>query len=76
MAVERKKEKRRGEKVNDYSGTIVSERRRGRTHTLGLKIPNKLGLSCAKLRLNWARMLGLPLYICFIKKQVLLISSF
>jgi hypothetical protein len=29
-----KKEKRR-EKVNDYSGTIVSERRRWRTHTLG-----------------------------------------
>jgi hypothetical protein len=29
MAVER------GEKVNDYSGTIVSERRRWRTHTLG-----------------------------------------
>jgi hypothetical protein len=23
------------EKVNDYSGTIVSERRRWRTHTLG-----------------------------------------
>ena len=31
----RKKEKR--EKVNDYSGTIVSERRRWRAHTLGPK---------------------------------------
>ena len=27
---------------------------------LGIEI-NKLGLSCAKLRLNWARMLRLPL---------------
>ena len=35
MAVER--EKGRREKVNDYSGTIVSERRRWRTHTLGPK---------------------------------------
>jgi hypothetical protein len=34
MAVERKRKERR-EKVNDYSGTIVSERRRWRTHTLG-----------------------------------------
>ena len=33
MAVEKKKRER--EKVNDYSGTIVSERRRWRTHTLG-----------------------------------------
>jgi hypothetical protein len=39
MAVEkkRKREKREREKVNDYSGTIVSERRRWRTHTLGPK---------------------------------------
>jgi hypothetical protein len=43
MAVEekRKKEKRKRkekrEKVNDYSGTIVSERRRWRMHTLGPK---------------------------------------
>ena len=29
------REKERREKVNDYSGTIVSERRRWRTHTLG-----------------------------------------
>jgi hypothetical protein len=36
MAVERR-EKREREKVNDYSGTIVSERRRWRTHTLGPK---------------------------------------
>ena len=34
---ERKKKERR-EKVNDYSGTIVSERRRWRTHTLGPKV--------------------------------------
>ena len=32
---ERKRKKERREKVNDYSGTIVSERRRWRTHTLG-----------------------------------------
>ena len=32
---EKEKEKERREKVNDYSGTIVSERRRWRTHTLG-----------------------------------------
>ena len=39
MAVERKKKKREErEKVNDYSGTIVSERRRWRTHTLGPKV--------------------------------------
>jgi hypothetical protein len=37
IAVEREKKERRGEKVNDYSGTIVSERRRWRTHTLGPK---------------------------------------
>ena len=37
MAVEREKKEKRGEKVNDYSGTIVSERRRWRTHTLGPK---------------------------------------
>ena len=41
MAVEeRKKEERKKEreKVNDYSGTIVSERRRWRTHTLRPKL--------------------------------------
>ena len=46
MAVERKKErkrKERGEKVNDYSGTIVSERRRWRTHTLGPKVNDYSG---------------------------------
>jgi hypothetical protein len=39
MAVERRRreKERRREKVNDYSGTIVSERRRWRTHTLGPK---------------------------------------
>jgi hypothetical protein len=41
MAVERRekkeRKKERREKVNDYSGTIVSERRRWRTHTLGPK---------------------------------------
>jgi hypothetical protein len=36
MAVEREKRERE-RKVNDYSGTIVSERRRWRTHTLGPK---------------------------------------
>ena len=34
----KKKKKEKREKVNDYSGTIVSERRRWRTHTLGPKI--------------------------------------
>ena len=33
----RKEKERRREKFNDYSGTIVSERRRWRTHTLGPK---------------------------------------
>jgi hypothetical protein len=39
MAVERKKEeeKKKKRKFNDYSGTIVSERRRWRTHMLGPK---------------------------------------
>ena len=32
-----KPNKRKREKVNDYSGTIVSERRRWRTHTPGPK---------------------------------------
>jgi hypothetical protein len=36
MVVEREKKERR-EKVNDYSGTIVSERRLWRMHTLGTK---------------------------------------
>jgi hypothetical protein len=40
MAVEREKERRR-EKVNDYSGTIMSERRRWRTHTLGPKFKSE-----------------------------------
>ena len=30
-----KEKKRKREKVNDYSGTIVSERHRWHTHTLG-----------------------------------------
>jgi hypothetical protein len=39
---EEKREKRkRREKVNDYSGTIVSERRQWRTHTLGPKVKKK-----------------------------------
>jgi hypothetical protein len=45
MAVEREKEKR-VEKVNDYRGTIVSERRRWRTHTLGPK--GQHSSNCAK----------------------------
>ena len=51
MTVERKKRER--EKVNDYSGTIVSERRRWRTHTLGPKEEEKKSMiivipSCLK----------------------------
>ena len=31
---------------------------------------DKLGLSCAKLRLNWASMLGLPLITIFISQKL------
>ena len=39
MAAEKRETER--EKVNDYNGTIVSERRRWRTHTLGPKEDGK-----------------------------------
>jgi hypothetical protein len=40
------------EKVNDYSGTIVSERRRWRTHTLGQIKKNWLGVTVKTKKLN------------------------
>ena len=50
MGVEERKRKKEREKVNDYSGTIVSERRRWRTHTLGPILEKMKTVSVGKMK--------------------------